>query len=775
MFRKTHNLRTRTLLYLLLLLSAFALVIYWSTSYLLGQSLQQFEERHAQEELERVRAVLGAQAQAMQSSSRDNAIWDDTYEYMRQGNRDYLVTNYTRAAMHNLRADFIIFLTEAGQFHSAVDGHTGQPQELSVNSATLRDVLAGFAALPPDLLQQGAHLLRWIDRTPAILAFSPIHDSSGSRSRRGWLVMGRLLDDDGQAELTQLVSTAFQLAPAAAQGVQTPETPPNSIRASRVLEDSLGNSALRLIIQHPPILHRQKHAGDLLLIGNALVILLLAVLAVAALLDRLILKRIRLFLRLAEQRHHVDEPPVWPVRGHDELDKLAQSLNELMAEVHSAHANLYQDARKDPLTGLGNRKFLGERLPLYQAMQRRQPELTLVLYLIDLDDFKLINDCLGHAAGDALLDGIAQRLRGLIRASDTAVRIGGDEFVVLSLTESVGQGSHILAQRLLEEICQPLMFQDSRLAISGSIGIAHATPGMSQEELLRNADIAMYQAKRAGKSRYAFFSATMHASVQERMFIEQRLREALVMSQLEVWFQPIVDCTTLEVVMVEALARWPTKSGFCPPDKFIQVAEEAGLIGELGQYIARLAVHALPRLQKLRPGLALNINLSVKQLLQADLVSQLCELIDAESLSRHSVHFELTESAFSENLDLLQEQVNALVEAGFKLHLDDFGTGYSSLQRLQYLPMSTLKLDKSFTRLIDEGDERIIKVILSLGEQLQMSVIAEGVETQHQRERLQALGCRLMQGYLFAKPMPERQLLDWLHARNDAFSLLEQA
>lgn len=553
-FRKTQNLRTRTLLYLLLLLSAFALVIYWSTSYLLGQSLQQFEERHAQEELEQVRAVLDAQAQAMQRSSRDYSIWDDTFEYLRQGNRDYLTTNYTRAAMHNLRVDFVIFLTDTGQFHSAVDGHTGQPEALSVNSAQLREVLSGFAALPPDLLQHGAHLLRWIDRTPAILAFSPIHDSSGSQPRRGWLVMGRLLDDDGQAELTQLVSTAFQLA-LAAEGVQTPRRPPNSIRASRVLEDSLGNSALRLIIQHPPILHRQKYAGDLLLIGNSLVILLLAVLAVAALLDRLILKRLRLFLRLAEQRHHVDEPPVWPVQGHDELDKLAQSLNELMAEVHSAHTNLYQDARKDPLTGLGNRKFLGERLPFYQAMQQRQPELSLVLYLIDLDDFKLINDCLGHAAGDALLDGIAQRLRSLIRASDTAVRIGGDEFVVLSLTESVGQGSHILAQRLLEEICQPLMFQGSRLAISGSIGIAHAAPGMSQEELLRNADIAMYQAKRAGKSRYAFFSAAMHASVQERMFIEQRLREALVMSQLEVWYQPIIDCTTLDVVMVEALAR----------------------------------------------------------------------------------------------------------------------------------------------------------------------------------------------------------------------------
>ncbi|WP_171011910.1 bifunctional diguanylate cyclase/phosphodiesterase [Pseudomonas sp. 2FE] len=770
MFRKIHNLRTRTLLYLLLLLSGFALASYWTTSHLLQRSLLQFEERHAQEELERVRAVLAAEAQGLLGSAVDYGFWDDTYEYLQQGNPDYLTSNFTADSMRNLRVDFAVFLTAAGQPHSAFDIGSGQLESLAAGSGKLREVQAGLAALTPTLQQKGAYLLRWIDGIPALLAYSPVLDNSRTQPRRGWLVLGRLLDDDGQAELAQLVSTAFQLAPAAAASVQPPRTAPNSIRVSRVLEDSLGSSALRLIIQHPPILHSQKHAGNLLLIGNSLVILVLAVLAAAALLDRLILKRLSLFSRLAEQRQRVDEqPPVWPVQGHDELDKLAQSLNELMAEVHSAHANLYQDARKDPLTGLGNRKFLGERLPLYQAIQQRQPELALTIYLIDLDDFKLINDCLGHEAGDALLDSIAQRLRVLIRASDTAVRMGGDEFAVLSL-ESAGQGSHILAQRLLEEICQPLMFQGSRLAISGSIGIAHAAPGMSQEELLRNADIAMYQAKRAGKSRYAFYSAAMHANVQERMFIEQRLRQALIMGQLEVWFQPIVDCATQEVVMVEALARWPTDAGFCPPDKFIPVAEEAGLIGELGHYIARHAVHALPRLQQLRPGLALNINLSVKQLLQVDLVSQLCELIDAEPLSRHSVHFELTESAFSENLELLQQQVNALVAAGFKLHLDDFGTGYSSLQRLQHLPMSALKLDKSFTRLLEEGDERIVKVILSLGEQLQMSVIAEGVETLLQQERLQALGCRLMQGYLFAKPMPEAQLLDWLQARETTAS-----
>lgn len=765
MIFRIHSLRTRTLLYLLLLLSAVALATYWSTSQLLHQSLGQFEELHAQEELERVSVVLDAESGALLHSALDYGHWDEAYAYMQRGNADFLDANFTPESMHNLHVDFAVFLSSTGQPFSAFEVGIDQRQSLAADSVTVREAQAGLAKLPVKLQQEGAYLLRWLDGMPAIFAYSRILDTHRSQPTSGWLVMGRLIDPGDEVKLAQLAAASFQLAPEGTGAQKLPSTP-NNLRVSRLITDSLGLSPWQLIIERPPILESQKHAGDLLLIGNSLVILLLAAVAAALLLDRLILKRLSLFSRLARRRHRVDEPaPVWPVQGNDELDQLARALNELLAEVHCAETNLYQDARKDPLTGLGNRKFFGERLRFYQAMQPRRPELTLVVYLIDLDDFKLINDCLGHEAGDVLLRTFAQRLHGLLKASDTAVRMGGDEFVVLCLTEAPIKDGESFAQRLLAALGQPLMYQGSRLAISASIGIALAASNTREDELLRNADIALYQAKRAGKGGYAFYSPNMHACVQERMFIEQNLRQALLVGELEVWYQPIVDDQSGTVVMIEALARWPTDTGFCPPDKFIPVAEEAGLIGELGLHIAQRAIQALPRLKQVHPGLGLNINLSVKQLLQANLVNQLCELVDAEHLPRHNVHFELTESAFSDDLDLLLKQVNALADAGFKLHLDDFGTGYSSLQRLQHLPMSALKLDKSFIRQLDEGDERIVKVIIALGELLQMSVIAEGVETPQQQQRLQVLGCRLMQGYLFARPMAERELLDWLRAR----------
>ena len=399
---------------------------------------------------------------------------------------------------------------------------------------------------------------------------------------------------------------------------------------------------------------------------------------------------------------------------------------------------------------------------LFQALQEHHEGMRTTLYLLELDNFKLVNDCLGHGAGDRILQQTADRIRSVIRQGDCLARLGGDEFAILSISDCDEMGMQIFAERLLEAIRQPLFIDGIRITLSASMGIADSNAGMSQDQLLRNADIAMYEAKNSGKAGLAFFSAQMHEHVRERMSIEQELREALANGQIEVWYQPIVDSGSGYPLMLEALARWPRQSGLFPPDKFIPVAEESGLIDELGLYIARNAISALPRLQVVQPGLELNINLSVKQMLQDDLTTRLCTLVDNAHVPRQQVHFELTESAFTDHQQRLEQQLFNLTSEGFDLHMDDFGTGYSSLQRLQSLPMSALKLDKSFTRQLGQGDERIARVILSLGEQLQMQVIAEGVETETERRRLQDLGCPLMQGFLFAKPMPEQELIAWL-------------
>jgi len=263
--------------------------------------------------------------------------------------------------------------------------------------------------------------------------------------------------------------------------------------------------------------------------------------------------------------------------------------------------------------------------------------------------------------------------------------------------------------------------------------------------LYMNADLAMYDAKQAGKHCYRSYREHLHQQLSQRMQLEQELREALQLQQLEVWYQPIIDVTTDRVAMVEALGRWPTPTGYCPPGVFIPLAEQAGLIVPMGKWIADQAMGALRELRHSYPELNLNINLSVLQLMEPDLVPHLTALADRHQLPRRAIHFELTESLFAESHGRLEEQLLALTQAGFKIHLDDFGTGYSSLERLLSLPIDAIKLDYSFTQTLQKGDERLVKAVLLLGRELKMPVIAEGVETEEVRMQLSRLGCHLMQ------------------------------
>ncbi|WP_269475810.1 putative bifunctional diguanylate cyclase/phosphodiesterase [Aeromonas veronii] len=396
-------------------------------------------------------------------------------------------------------------------------------------------------------------------------------------------------------------------------------------------------------------------------------------------------------------------------------------------------------------------------------MLSKHDRCRIALLMIDLDDFKTLNDSLGHEQGDQVLLTIAECLKQVIRGEDMLFRIGGDEFAIITKMVREEEGAVTLAERLMRTISDQQIEQGGRkIQVSASIGIAYDDGSMGADELIRNADLAMYDAKQAGKHCYRCYREILHQQLSQRMQLEQALREALQLQQLEVWYQPIMDVTDDSIAMVEALCRWPTPTGFCSPSVFIPLAEQAGLIVPMGKWIADQAMGALRELRHSYPDLNLNINLSVLQLMEPDLVPQLAELTDRHQLPRSAIHFELTESLFAESHGRLEEQLLALTQAGFKIHLDDFGTGYSSLERLLSLPIDAIKLDYSFTQTLQKGDERLVKAVLLLGRELEMPVIAEGVETDEVRMQLSRLGCHLMQGYLFAHPMNKTELTQWL-------------
>lgn len=449
----------------------------------------------------------------------------------------------------------------------------------------------------------------------------------------------------------------------------------------------------------------------------------------------------------------------------DDQDQVVglQTTSRNVTEKVDIQTQLEYDAGHDALTGLPNRARLLQQLDA--AIALAQPQQPCAVLFIDLDRFKVINDSLGHHIGDELLVAIAQKLNDITRPEDMAARLSGDEFVVL-LNDINGIGQAIqVADRLLEELRQPFAIQDRDVFVTVSIGIALCTPRhQSGVDLLRDADIAMYRAKAGGKGRYALFDPQMHLQVLREMHLEESLRRAIEHQELSLHYQPIVSLASGEIKGFEVLARWPhSQYGLISPAEFIPIAEEMGLIIPLGRWVLRAACAQFSQWRQRFPAvraMGLSVNLSVVQLHDANVVSDLAELLSTLSLPSDCLTLEITESLLIDNVDYNQAVLEQIRSKGIRLSIDDFGTGYSSLSYLQRFPFCGLKVDRSFVSHLGTEAENplLIKSILALAESLNLDPIAEGIETEKQLEFLQANGCRYGQGFLFYKPMPADQI-----------------
>ena len=427
------------------------------------------------------------------------------------------------------------------------------------------------------------------------------------------------------------------------------------------------------------------------------------------------------------------------------------ALNHARAVEEAVHEALH-----DSLTGLPNRSLFLDRMRHALARAARDSEPVAVLFC-DLDGFKTVNDSLGHRTGDRLLVMVAERLAERLRPGDTIARLGGDEFAVL-LEELREPGDAArAAQRLLDALEAPFELRGREFYLSASIGIA-AGRG-DAETLLRDADLAMYRAKSRGKGRYAVYEPGMHTAIVERLELEVDLKRALEREELAVVYQPIFGLVSGSVTGVEALVRWhhPTR-GIVMPESFVPLAEESGLIGELGRWVLRKACHqgALWRAKYPgHPGLGIGVNISGVQLREPGLVQEVSDALAESQLDATGLTLEITETALMESFDEAIEEVDELKALGVDLAIDDFGTGYSSLRYLRRLPLDVMKIEKSFVDGIGRPDEEpaLLRAIVDLANIFGLRVVAEGIERPEQRERLLELGCELGQGHLLAEPL----------------------
>lgn len=467
---------------------------------------------------------------------------------------------------------------------------------------------------------------------------------------------------------------------------------------------------------------------------------------------------------------------LWSVSASGDVKSDSSNLIFQLQDITDkkiAEQKLQHEATHDALTGLPNRALFMRRLEEALDRSRNDPKYQVSVLFIDLDRFKFVNDSLGHLIGDQLLIGIADRLRECMRPPDIVARLGGDEFMILVEGRYYTEKITRIADRIQRQFTRPFDLYGQEVYSSASIGILRASENhMTSEDVMRDADTAMYQAKRSGRSQHAVFDENMHAAARETLLLETDLRKAVEKYEFEVQYQPIFSLETGEIEGVEALARWnhPTL-GEIHPSKFIPLAEETGLIDPLGELVLDKACTEIGDIYNAigNETFKLSVNLSCRQFAQQFLVHQVKNILGRTGFPATRLKLEITETVFFEYQERAIEMLDQLRDLGIDLDIDDFGTGYSNLSYLVRLPISTLKIDRMFVSPItDEGaNTEIVRTIIAMARNLDLKVIAEGIETPAQLEALKDLKCESGQGYLLAKPMSAAELLDFLGGRVD--------
>jgi len=457
-------------------------------------------------------------------------------------------------------------------------------------------------------------------------------------------------------------------------------------------------------------------------------------------------------------RHTMDELQIQA----SELEKANRQLQNEIVERRTVEQQLTYDSLHDAMTGLPNRVLFLDRLGQAIEYCKRRTEYTFAVLFVDIDQFKVINDSLGHLTGDRLLVSVGKRMRECLRSSDTIARLGGDEFAILLEITGDKDSASVVGGRLQEALKLPFKLNGHELYITASIGIVLSVAGYEYpEEVLRDADIAMYKAKALGKARSEVFDIVMRSQAFFRLEMEQELRAALEKQEFQLYYQPIMSMKSDQVVSFEALIRWHhPQRGLLLPGEFLSIAEESGLILPIGKWVLNEACAQLKKWHEKYPCLQevnVNVNVSNRQFSQPGFLAEVVEALQTHGLKAESLKLEITESALISNYAAANEVFTQLRDLGIQLQIDDFGSGYSALGYLQHFPISAVKIDKSFIEDIGKGRKgtKLIRAIVSMTRELGVDAIAEGIETGEQLDELKSLLCSFGQGFLLSMPLDE--------------------
>jgi diguanylate cyclase (GGDEF)-like protein len=722
---------------------AVALVtgVFYSARTALSHSFARLEADEARQSVERVRQALQADLRQLEVAAEDYALWDDFYYYVKAGGDPKLLDHFfSRRGLDNIHVNLVWVIDDAGR--TIVDLSTDAPDDsMQPIKAQMSAALQSYAALlrtSTDHRHRAAQLVRMPGGALAI-AIRPVALDLQPAVSTGTLVFGRYVDNTLIERLRQ-----------------TSQSP---VRATFL--DEAGKPLLSVPAAVGSWLASADHVSDILVqTGDGATLGSHELLRDAAGRPLLVLSTTVSRNALEIAKHTITWVVAALMLGFTLVVILLVSLlnrswrNRATAQRQwlDHQRNLSRLARRDALTGLPNRAYLRKLLPRLLARAGRERS-RLALLNLDLDHFKNVNDSLGYGIGDKLLTIVAERLRALLAPQDIAVRMDGDEFIVVATMLSDTTIVDTIAERVRLALAKPLDIDGVTLSVAPSIGISvYPEDGSDPEQLLKHAAIALHAAKDRGRGNHQFYTPELNARLRERVELERALHRALDNNELIVEYQPFFDLATLRTVSLEALLRWRTPAGsYIPPSRFIPIAEQSHLILEIGDYVLRQVCLQLSEWQRqMVPLVPISVNISVRQFETTPLASRVAALAQEHGIDASLVHFEITESAAMQNSEQQLGALQALRNLGSRILIDDFGTGYSSLSYLKHLPIDTLKIDRAFVRdmVADGNDGAIVRAIVAVAKSLGLTLVAEGIESDAQLEFLRKLGCEWGQGFL---------------------------